>query len=209
MQAAPNQRGHGHNDSGSFIVFHDGDPIFVDIGPEAYTAPRYKFSVQSSYHNLPTIGGVMQNNKSPTYRASDLRYSTDESRASIAMNLATAYPPEAAIIQWTRTLTLDRTAKRIHLNENFQLHKKVPVQLSFMTPCVPTKASEGKLVFTPADTSARSISLIYDPALIAPTIEKINLTDDWLVGRWGKTIYRVLLTSAAPTNSGDWAIQCA
>jgi hypothetical protein len=106
-------------------------------------------------------------------------------------------------------LTLDRTAKRIHLNENFQLHKKVPVQLSFMTPCVPTKASEGKLVFTPADTLARSISLIYDPALIAPTIEKINLTDDWLVGRWGKTIYRVLLASAAPTNSGDWAIQCA
>ena len=209
MQAAPNQRSHGHNDSGSFIVFHDGNPIFIDIGPEAYTAPRYKFSVQSAYHNLPTVGDVMQNNKSPQYRASDLRYSTDDSRASIAMNLATAYPPEAAIIRWTRTLTLDRAANRIHVNEDFQLHKKVPVQLSFMTPCVPAKVAEGKLLFTPADTSARSVSLGYDATLIVPAIEKIDLTDAWLVERWGKTIYRVLLASAAPTDSGNWVIQCA
>ena len=209
MQAAPNQRPHGHNDSGSFIIFHDGNPIFIDIGPEAYTAPRYKFSVQSAYHNLPTIGGVMQDDKSPKYRASDLRYSTDDSRAALAMNLATAYPPEAAIIHWARRLTLDRTANRIHLNEDFQLHKKVPVQLSLMTPCVPAKDAGGKLVFTPANTSARSVSLGYDATLIVPTIEKIDLTDDWLVGRWGKTIYRVLLTSASPTDSGNWRLEFA
>lgn len=208
MQAAPNQRGHGHNDSGSFIVFHDGNPVFIDIGPEAYTAQRYKFSVQSAFHNLPTIGGVMQDNKSPKYQASDLRYSTDDSRASVSMDLATAYPAKAGIIRWKRTLALNRAANRIHLNEDFQLHKKVPVQLSFMTPCVPTKDSKGNVVLTPADASAHSVSLIYDSALIAPTIEKIDLTDDWLVGRWGKTIYRVLLTSVAPTDSGNWEIQC-
>jgi hypothetical protein len=183
--------------------------MFVDIGPEAYTASRYKFSMQSAYHNLPTVGNVMQNNKSPKYRASDLRYSTDDSRASVSMNLATAYPEEAGIIRWTRTLTLDRLANHIHLTENFQLKKKVPVQLSFMTPCVPTENSKGNIVLTPTDTSARAISLIYDSALIVPTIEKIALTDDWLVGRWGPTIYRVLLTSVAPTDSGDWVIQCA
>jgi hypothetical protein len=125
------------------------------------------------------------------------------------MNLATAYPPEAAIIHWARRLTLDRTANRIHLNEDFQLHKKVPVQLSLMTPCVPAKDAEGKLVFTPANTSARSVSLGYDATLIVPTIEKIDLTDDWLVGRWGKTIYRVLLTSASPTDSGNWRLEFA
>jgi hypothetical protein len=209
MQAAPNQRAHGHNDSGSFIVFHDGNPIFVDIGPEAYTAPRYKFSVQSAYHNLPTVGGVMQSNKNPQYRASDLHYSTDDSNASVSMNLATAYPEEAGIIQWTRTLKLDRMANRIQLNEDFQLHKKVAVQLSFMTPCVPKQGSEGKVLFTPADTSARGVSLGYSPALIAVSVEKIDLTDDWLVGRWGKTIYRVLLTSTAPTDRGNWGIELA
>ena len=208
MQAAPNQRGHGHNDSGSFIVFHDGSPLFVDIGPEAYTAPRYKFSVQSAYHNLPTVGGVMQSNKGPAYRASDLRYSSDGFRASISMNLATAYPSEAGIDRWTRTLTLDRAANRFHLMEDFGLQKKVPVQLSFMTPRIPAQ-EPGKVVFTSADQSIRGVALSFDAMLLTPTIEKIDLTDDWLVSRWGNTIYRVLLTSVAPTDSGKWAIEAS
>jgi Heparinase II/III-like protein len=206
MQAAPNQRPHGHNDSGSFIVFHDGNPLIVDIGPEAYTAPRYKFSVQSEYHNLPTIGGVMQSNKRPHYRATDLNYSTNDSRASISINLATAYPEEAGITRWTRTLTLDRGADRVRVNENFQLQKPVAVQLSFMTPYVPTQGQKGKIVFTPA---AGRVTLSYDANLIAPTIERIDLTDAWLVSRWGKVIYRLLLTSAAATDRGNWTIEFA
>jgi Heparinase II/III-like protein len=209
MQAAPNQRPHGHNDSGSFIIFRDGNPIFIDIGPEAYTAARYKFSVQSAYHNLPTVGGVMQTNKDLKYRASDLHYSTDDSRASVSMNLATAYPDEAGMGRWTRTLTLDRMANRVHLNEDFELHKKVEVQLSFMTSCVPTMGSSGKVLFAPADSLARGVSLGYDSAQLAVSIEKIDLTDDWLVSRWGKAIYRVLLTSTAPIDKGNWGIEFA
>jgi Heparinase II/III-like protein len=207
MQAAPNQRGHGHNDSGSFIVFHDGNPTIVDIGPEAYTAPRYKFSVQSAYHNLPTVGGVMQTNKGPDYRATDVRYSSDDARASVSMNLATAYPSDAGITRWIRTLVLDRAANRIQIREDFDLKKKVPVQLTFMTPCAAAVESRGKVILAPSGASSHSISLSYDAALITPTIEKIDLTDDWLVSRWGKTIYRVLLSSATPTDGGKWNIE--
>jgi len=209
MQAAPNQRPHGHNDSGSFIVFHDGDPVIIDMGPEAYTAPRYKFSVQSAYHNLPTIGGVMQNNKKPEYRASDLHYSTDDAQASVSMNLATAYPEEAGAVRWIRRLTLDRTADRIDLNEDFQLRKAVPVQLSFITPRVPKQESGGKIVLTAAGRNVRDVTLGYNAQSLAPTIEKMDITDEWLVSRWGNTLYRVLLTSAAPTDKGNWAIEFA
>ena len=151
----------------------------------------------------------MQSNTDTKYRASDLHYSTNDSRASVAMNLATAYPEEAGIIHWTRTLTLDRMANRIHLNEDFQLHEKVAVQLSFMTSCVPTQGPTGKILFAPADTSARGVSLGYDSALLVASIERIDLTDDWLVSRWGKAIHRVLLTSAAPTDKGNWGIEFA
>jgi hypothetical protein len=209
MQAAPNQRAHGHNDSGSFIVFHDGDPVFVDIGPEAYTAPRYKFSVQSAYHNLPTVGGVMQSNAKAQFRASDVQYSADDSHATVAMNLGTAYPDEAGITRWIRTLTLDRAGDRVLLNEDFQLQKKVPVQLSFMTPRVPTQGPKGKVVFTAAEKTARDVTVSYDAMLIVPVIERIDVTDDWLVQRWGKILYRVLLTSVAPTDGGKWSIEIA
>lgn len=206
MQAAPNQRPHGHNDSGSFIVFHDGQPIFIDLGPEAYTAPRYKFSVQSAFHNLPTIGSVMQSDKSSMFRATDLHYSSNDSHASVAMNLATAYPQEAGIARWTRSLTLDRLAGRVRLNEDFQLRKSVPVQLSFMTPCVPAKGSDGKVLLTPSAAETRSVSLTFNPSLLTAVIETINLTDEWLVPRWGQKIYRILLQSSAPTDMGNWEI---
>jgi hypothetical protein len=62
-------------------------------------------------------------------------------------------------------------------------------------------------VFSAAASSVRDISLSYNAALIAPVIEKVDLTDEWLAGRWGKTIYRVLLTSVAPTDNGKWAIE--
>ena len=148
----------------------------------------------------------MQSNKEPNYRASDINYSAGDSRASVSMNLASAYPDEAGIVRWIRTLTLDRTADRIHLLEDFRLRKMVPIQLSFMTPRLPTQES-GQVVFSAADKSAHGVALRYDKTLIVPTIERIALTDDWLVGRWGKTIYRVLLTSVAPTDNGKWAIE--
>jgi hypothetical protein len=62
-------------------------------------------------------------------------------------------------------------------------------------------------VFAPAASSARDVSLGYDATLLAPTIEKMDVTDDWLVARWGKTLYRVLLTSIGSTDSGKWAIE--
>src|SRR6185437_533365 len=66
LQAASNGRSHAHNDSGSFILYSDGDPIVIDVGVGAYTAKTFSsdrysiWTMQSAYHNLPTVGGVMQ-----------------------------------------------------------------------------------------------------------------------------------------------------
>ena len=125
------------------------------------------------------------------------------------MNLAPAYSEEAGINRWIRTLTLDRAANRIHLNEDFKLQKSVSVQLSFMTPRVPAQGPKGEIVLTSLDKPDDGLTLGYDATLLLPTIEKIDLTDDWLVERWGKTIYRVLLTSVSETEHGKWAIEIA
>jgi hypothetical protein len=98
-------------------------------------------------------------------------------------------------------------ADRVRLNEDFQLQKKVPVQLSFMTPRVPTQGPMGKVVFAATEKPARDVILSYDATLIVPVIEKMDVTDDWLVQRWGKTLYRVLLTSVTPTDNGKWVIE--
>ncbi len=143
VQAASNGRSHGHNDSGSFIVFHDGEPVIIDPGVEAYTAKTFSperytiWTMQSAFHNLPTIGGVMQHDGSP-YAASEVQYATGDTVAKISMNLATAYLPEAGAKQWMREVALDRKAGLVRVIEEFTLAKSQLVALSFMTSRVPS-----------------------------------------------------------------------
>jgi len=207
VQAAPNLRSHAHFDSGSFIVFHDGEPVFVDVGPEAYTGPRYKWSAQSAFHNLPTVGGVMQRGGDVKYRASEIHYASDDAHAGVAMNLATAYPADAGMARWTRSIALDRKSDCIKLNEDFQLQRKEAVALSFMTSRLPTQSGQGSVVLSVPGGKVRDVSLKFDATQAVASIEKIDLKDEWLVSTWGATIYRVLLTSKQPVDSGKWAIE--
>jgi hypothetical protein len=212
VQAAPNQRSHGHNDSGSFIVFHDGSPVFIDAGTAQYTAQtfgadRYKiWYMQSAYHNLPTVGGVMQATGDPKYRASDIKYFNDDAHAGMTMNLGTAYPVEAGITRWTRNIALDRKTDRIVLNENFALNQKVAVALSFITPRTPSQDKAGTLVLASLDSTVKPVTLQFDPSLTTATFEKLEVTDMGMKMTWGQ-LYRVLLTSTAPTDGGDWKIE--
>jgi len=211
LQAAPNQRSHGHNDSGSFIVFHDGTPVLVDAGTQQYTAQtfskdRYKIWImQSAYHNLPTVGGVMQAVGDAKYRATGAKYTSDDAHASIALNLATAYPDEAGIRQWLRTTELDRKAGRIRVHEQFSLAKKVPVVLNFLTPRTPDTTKAGAVRLSAADGAAKDVSLTYDSTALTASFEKIELTDPGLKMTWGQ-MYRVQLTSAV-VDAGNWTVE--
>lgn len=61
VKAGDNDDSHNHNDTGSFTVYRDGKPLFVDIGVETYqkktfSPRRYEiWTMQSQYHNLPTF----------------------------------------------------------------------------------------------------------------------------------------------------------
>jgi hypothetical protein len=213
VQAAPNLRSHGHNDSGSFIVFHNGEPVFIDVGVEAYTAKTFSadrysiWTMQSAYHNLPIIGGVMQTGDKPRYRASEIHYDCSDDRTTLAMNLATAYPDSAGVNRWMRTVTLDRTSDKIRLQEKFQLKQKSPIALSFITPRTPSDDAHGTVTLTGVDSGTRGVVLSYDAKLLKPAIEPIPLEDEGLRENWGKQIYRVLLNSVSQTDKGEWEFQ--
>jgi len=203
LQAANNGRPHGHNDSGSFIVFYRGEPVFIDVGVGTYTAQtfnkdRYKlWPMQSAFHNLPTIGGVMQH-EGDAFQATGLRYQSGE-RTSVTANLATAYPKEAGVSRWDRTLTLDRGARKVELVEEFRLLREVPVALSFMCAKEPVVSAAGVTV--------SGVVLGFDAAVLKATVEKIALTDAGLRHSWGEAVWRVMLTSAAPVAKGSWKLE--
>ncbi len=104
-----NAESHNHNDVGNFIVYCDGQPVIIDVGVETYTAKtfssrRYEiWTMQSAYHNLPTVNGVMQG-AGYEFAARDVAYRADDSSAQLSFDIAGAYPPEAGLQTWKRTL---------------------------------------------------------------------------------------------------------
>jgi hypothetical protein len=148
----------------------------------------------------------MQTTGDGKYRASEIRYFNDDAHAGMEMNLATAYPDEAGITRWMRTIALDRKTGHIVLKEKFSLKKKVPVALSFLTPRTPSLTKPGSLVLASTDNAVKEVALQFDAASLTATFEKIDLTDQGMKMTWGQ-LYRVMLTSSAPVESGDWTIE--
>lgn len=211
--AANNGRSHSHNDTGSYIIYLDGNPVAIDVGVPAYTsktfsAGRYTiWTMQSAYHNLPTIGGVMQRDGSE-FKATDREYSSNDRRATYSFNIAGAYPKEAGVQRWVRTITLDRQLDRVAVEEDFRLDKAVAVSLSIMTPRTAI-AAPGALTLNLASGEGRAALLKYDAAALAAHIETIKLEDAGLRDSWGPEIYRILLNSKQPVASGKWTYSFA
>lgn len=79
VKAGDNGDSHNHNDVGSFTLYRDGRPFFIDLGVETYTAKTFSeerysiWTMQSQYHNLPTFrtedGRVLQQQPGEAYGA--------------------------------------------------------------------------------------------------------------------------------------------
>ena len=205
--AANNGRSHSHNDTGNFVIYLDGQPVAIDVGVEAYTAKtfgrdRYSiWTMQSAYHNLPTVGGVMQQS-GVEFEAADRKYETNDQRAMVSFDIAKAYPKEAGIRKWIRTVTLDRKLEQVMITEEIDLERAVPVSFTVMTPGVPTYLAGRYIAFNQPAASGRTCWLTFDPGIFVPKIETIALTDAGLRESWGDQIYRILLNTHGPVQSG-------
>ena len=205
--AANNGKSHSHNDSGSFWVYSQGLPVLIDMGQETYQKQsfgphRYEIhSMQSAYHNLPTIGSVQQGVGS-MFRATELAYSSDERSAQLGMELATAYPAESRLKSWRRTVRLDRARNVIQIDDSYFLTEPVPqITWSLMTPCAVTQSGKGGLTLTSAQGAPATL-ISFDPGFLAASVETIPLDNLELKRNWGSQIFRIQLKTTAATTSG-------
>ncbi len=112
VKSGDNNDSHNHNDTGSIILYHDAKPILIDVGVSTYTAKtfsdkRYEiWTMQSSYHNLPTIAGFDELN-GENYKASNVK--TDMSnKALIEMELKNCYPNDCGLKSYVRKVSLTK-----------------------------------------------------------------------------------------------------
>jgi hypothetical protein len=195
-----NAQSHNHNDVGNFVVYADGRPVLVDVGVETYTAKtfsarRYEiWTMQSAYHNLPTINGVQQK-EGAAFRARDVRREASANTARLSMDLAAAYPIEAAVDRYERTLALDRRARTVSLDERYVLRDwKAPLRLNLITPLHPDVSRAGEVRLR-ADSGGAAFVIRYDAARFDATSEEIPIADARLRPVWGTRLARVVLIS--------------
>ena len=201
-QAGHNGKSHNHNDVGNFLVYADGEPAIIDVGVEAYTSKtfspqRYEiWTMQSAYHNCPTIDGVMQS-PGRQFAASQVNYHTDDRGAELNMNLATAYPSDAHLAYWNRALRLDRAGNRIEILDDYRLSQPAKViTLTLMTPCKVQVSTAGEILLSM--TSGGQVRVGYDASVLHPAVEEIPIGDAELRESWGERLYRILLRADAP-----------
>ena len=209
-----NAESHNHNDIGNFIVYADGLPLIVDVGVETYTAKtfsgkRYEiWTMQSAFHNLPTINGMMQKNGRES-KAGDVRYEADNKKTSFSLDISSAYPQEAGIISWERTLTLNR-GKDVVILDKYQLEEvREHLKMSLMSWCEPELEEEGtiRLVFPKEANSSKIHYIFYDKKKFKVVIETIALEDARLRSSWGPRLYRIVLTAKEKLLKDKFSLQ--
>lgn len=223
VKAGDNDDSHNHNDTGSFTVYKDGRPLLIDVGVESYTRKtfspqRYEiWTMQSAYHNLPTIDGKMQQDGA-AFCASDV--SCDLTACAISMDIAKAYPGECGLLSYHRSACLKKGTEII-IEDTFsfadleddgtvQPHsaakKDHQVIVSLMTcekPVVVDGTGGRQLVVgtapseSPQKTPAASAAQLTLEGARVTSIEEIPITDARLATAWENCIYRILVEPAA------------
>jgi hypothetical protein len=199
-----NNESHNHNDVGSFSLYVDRIPVFIDAGVGTYTrqtfsSERYSiWTMQSNFHNLPLINGVPQS-FGASYKAKDVQF--DAAKASFRLDISGAYPAAASVHKWIRTYTLSNE-NGLTLTDEFQLSAiKEPDQWYFLTWAKPDISHDGKVLL---EKNGQRIEMTYDAAAFAASVDAIPQTDTRLSNVWGKEIYRLQLTARQKTLSGKY-----
>ena len=189
MKGGHNGESHNHNDVGSFIFYPNCEPLLIDPGVGEYTSKtfskqRYEiWTMQSDYHNLPRINGQAQRD-GKQFSA----HFIEKKQGLLTLDIAHAYPDEAQVSQWKRTVRLLRR-RGIEITEDYVLQRHLaPTQLMLMTVAQPVEERPGVL-------RLGSCRLEYNAAQLDVQVEEVSeLMDGVLRQMWGEHMYRVVMT---------------
>jgi hypothetical protein len=184
------------------------------VGVETYTAKtfssrRYEiWTMQSAYHNLPTINGIMQKN-GLEYRAAEASYKAGKKKAVFSLDISRAYPEEAKVKFWTRTITLER-GKHVTIRDSYALGEvRKDLNLTLMSWRKPELDAEGiiRLMNPEGIENLRPVYVYYDKTMFSVDFETITLEDSRLRSSWGNQLFRIMLTARQTPLKGEYTIR--
>jgi Heparinase II/III-like protein len=208
-----NAESHNHNDVGDFIVYADGQPMIVDAGRGNYTARTFSskrydlWFTQSEHHNLPIVNGIGQK-VGREFEAKDVKCQISDKEARLDMDIAPAYPKEAGIKSWKRSVVLNRVKNQVELSDSYDLTaKSTSLKHVFMTVCDIDISKKGKIGLKGANNAALVVN--YDPSVWTvateePSTEGMEYSS--FKTKWaGRKVIRIILTSKVLNTNGQYS----
>jgi hypothetical protein len=197
-----NAESHNHNDVGTFILYSNGIPVIVDAGVGNYTSKTFSkdrysiWSMQSQYHNLPTINGVMQH-YGRAFCAKNVVYKNANAELNFQLDFASAYPPEAFVKYWTRSYSF-KPGKELFLTDQFELSKIVtPSCWNFIT-CLEVQTTKPGCLLLKSNASFaidKPIQFNYPSNVLKVEVETIPIAPDEGFSYWKGTLKRIKFTA--------------
>ncbi len=208
-----NEESHNHNDVGTVILFDNGMPILVDVGPTTYMRQTFNkkerytiWSMRSEWHNLPLINGVPQHN-GREYAAAWSK--ADARKGTFSVEMAGAYEKESDCKSLIRSCKLE--GNTFTITDKYELNKRLAAdEEHFMVRGEVEELGAGRLRIKYSDFDATQFgtAVLTYPKTLTATVETKVLDDARHSSIWGKDLKRIVLKSAdnAPL-AGSYKIQ--
>ena len=211
-----NNESHNHNDVGNFIVYLDGLPVLIDARIETYTGKTFSSSrheiwtMQSNYHNVPTIAGFQQAS-GITYAADKVQYHSSNDAAELVLGIAKTYPKKAGIGYWEHSIKLNRGQDLTIIDRYDLTDTTAELCLNLLTACSLGEEEQESIKLQSADLpdGRRSgmAKLQYDAEKLIVETEEIRVEDENLRRIWGDRLTRLILKTKRSSQKDNWRLR--
>jgi hypothetical protein len=199
--AGHNRQSHNHNDVGTFNLYYDNMPVMIDVGVGTYTRQTFSderygiWTMQSGYHNVPIINGVMQKD-GREYAAREVV----SRQGFFSADISGAYPAEASVSRWVRSYKVK--GESLEISDSFTLDEvKAPNEIVFMTW---GDVSLVKAGIVSVEVDGIKAALEYPAEDFEAVIEPITLSDPKIIEMWGREIVRIRLVAEKLQKKGTY-----
>ena len=164
--------------------------------------------MQSAWHNLPLINGRQQL-PGRERTAAEAACACDEAQVRFQLELANAYDPDAGVESWVREFVFAR-GQGVRVTDRYRLQAP-PADLTLCLMTASTAVADGGCVrLQPCqlgidEPSARGV-VTFDPDVLTPAFDTVELDDERLRSIWGATVTRIRLQAQSPPAAGELSV---
>ena len=142
--------------------------------------------MRSKYHNLAQVNGCEQF-ASLEAAALGAKSSDENGISQITMDIASAYPAQAGMEHFIRTVGLDRGREQVFIQNRIHCKQPSSAGFFFMTAYLPEIRDDSVMV----DGS----EIHFDSQSLSVEVECLPVTDSRLLPAWGTQVYRIIFST--------------